>query len=477
MGKEVTIVHLNRWMSVADPIHGIIQFDRENTSHCLLLDVVNSQPFQRLRRIKQMGMAEFVFPNATHSRFVHSIGATHLMIQAINHLNQMENAAEHLKSHYPGTTIPMEWLLLLGVLIHDIGHGALSHTLEDILDLKQQGLHHDSYWNLKIMMEDPELLAIWKKYDPQLPEALAGFLGLKGDRHFLSTLISSQLDMDRLDYLQRDSHFLGVKYGQIEDERIINNLLIMDNASGPVIAVRQEAVPAVEHYLFGRHQAYKMALHSLDKASEVSLKMTIKRFFYARQNNIDTGHPAEELYQLMADGAGLSIKDYLRMDDYYLWESIGYWSRNENDPLLQTLALRLMKHEIFKFIDLRGYGFKGSLKDIPAVYEKLQAHYKTNALSWEFGFEEFEVHPKPLYQKSPLKRPIWIATRNHLVDLADISTLPLHSESTQGTKHLIFIWDRPTRQFLRELLNDHFGIAPKEEPVEAELVDEFTATL
>ncbi len=456
----------NRWMSVADPIHGIIQFDRHDENHRLLLEVMNSKAFQRLRRIKQMGLAEFVFPNATHNRFVHSLGATHLMIQTIQHFKQLKSSRKMLESSYEDTGIPLSQLLLLGILIHDIGHSPLSHTLEDVLDMKRQGMHHDHYWNRKIITEDEELLKIWGKYNPKLPDAVTNFVSEGRQKHFFAYLISSQLDMDRLDYLQRDSHFLGVKYGQIEDQRIITNLEIVElRKDHPVIAVRIEALPAVEHYLFGRHQAYKMALHSLDKASETSLKKTLQRFRWARENDIETGYPADSLFKLMVDGKNLSTRDYLSMDDGYVWEAIKGWSAHAQDPLLKKLASRMMKHEILKFVDLKSYGFSGSLVDIPEVYEALQDYYNKRKLSLEFGFDEVTVRPRAMYLRSEMREPIWINSNQGVVDLREISTLPLQSEPERGEKHLVFVWDRKARKFLRDLLKTHFGknIEPGEE--------------
>ncbi len=448
----------NRWMSMADPIHGIIRFDRQDETHRLLLEVVNSRAFQRLRRIKQMGLAEFVFPNATHSRFVHSLGATHLMIQTIDHFNHTDSARDLLASHYEGTNITLGRLLLLGILLHDIGHSPLSHTLEDVLRLKAQDMHHDTYWNARILTEDEELLAIWAKYGQDLPETVNKFMAEGRGKHFLAYLISSQLDMDRLDYLQRDSHFLGVKYGQIEGQRIISNLEIVDLRPGyPVVAVREEAVPAVEHYLFGRHEAYKMALHALDKASEATLKMTMERFRWARQNHIDTGHPASELFKLMTDPKNMTVSQYLRLDDCHVWEAINSWSLGSQDPLLKALASRLMKHDILKFVDLRGFGFGGNLQDIPDVYKALREHYDRRGLSFEYGFDELEVRPKALYLQSSHREPIWINTKGGVVDLREVSSLPLEYDSKRGQKHLLFVWDREARRFLRDALEDHFG--------------------
>ncbi|MBY0404456.1 MAG: hypothetical protein K2X66_11200 [Cyanobacteria bacterium] len=451
----------NRWMTVADPIHGMIRFDRNDPTERMLLEVINSRPFQRLRRIKQMGLAEFVFPGATHSRFVHSIGATHLMMQAIQHFRNTPRSLQILNSHFEGTSIQLSQLLLLGILIHDIGHTPLSHTLEDILDLRDQNLLHDDYWNRKILTEDDEMNGIWKKYNPDFPQAVLAFFGDGGKKHFLSHLVSSQLDMDRLDYLQRDSHYLGVQYGRIEAERIIFNMDLAHLESGePVIAVREEAIPAVEHYLFGRHQAYKMALHSLDKASEALLKKVLQRFRWVSENrpnpDLRPGQNAYELFQLMTDGKQLTTSQFLRMDDCYLWEAIHNWATLSDDALLLELANRLMQHDLFKFIDLCKYGYNEPFHTILPVYEALQFHYHQRGLSFEFGFEETWVKPKPMYQVPPAREPIWIRSTQGICDLRDVSSLPLDLDPQRGEKHLLFVWDREAKAFLTNLLDGYF---------------------
>lgn len=451
-------------MTVADPIHGSIRFDRQDPSHRLVLDVMSCRAFQRLRRIKQMGMAEFVFPGATHSRFVHSIGATHLMVKAIQHFNHNNTSKNLLAQHYPDTNIPLSHLLLLGILIHDIGHTPLSHTLEDILDMKEQGLLHDDYWNVKILTEDEELNDVLNQYDPKMAHTVLAFLGDGGNKHFLAQLVSSQLDMDRLDYLQRDSHYLGVQYGRIEADRLIDNLEICHLEGGEqVIALREESIPAIEHYLFGRHQAYKMALHSLDKASESLLKKTLKRFQYACEHGYLDVHPNErsyELYLLMSDGKRLSTSQFLRMDDCYLWDIIHSWSNNTSDLLLRALAIRLMRHDLFKFIDLCKYGVNEPLEQLTQVYEALHSYYHQRGLSFEFGFDETWVRPKALYQLPPVKEPIWIKSSQGVVDIQEVSSLSLVSDPTRGEKHLVFVWDRDARYFLQQTLDQHFGRKP-----------------
>lgn len=453
-----------QWMSMADPIHGMIRLKRHHKNHRLVLDVMNSRAFQRLRRIKQMGMAEFVFPGATHSRFMHSIGATWLMIKTIDHLQEFKETRELLGTTYEDTGITLEQLLLVSILVHDIGHTPLSHTLEDILDLREQGLLHDTYWNRLILEHDEELQSIWSRYGKAFPQALRRFNGLEEgyERHFLADLVSGQMDMDRLDYLLRDSHYLGVQYGRIEVERIISNLSVGTLPSGkPVVAIREEAVPAVEHYLFGRYEAYKMALHSLDKASEALLKKTLERFRWVRDNGMDAGHPADLLYRLMTDGRSLSVEDYLMLDDCYLWDKIGLWATASKDPLLSRLAKRLLGHDLFKYMEINAYGDALSPDELAPVLEKLAQYYDSRGLSFEFGFDHLQVSPRPLYQPAPAKQPIWIRRKHGvLADFADATTLPLDQHTGRGRRHLLFVWDNESKAHLKRLLDQHFGTQP-----------------
>jgi uncharacterized protein len=458
-----------RWLTMADPVHGIIQFDRKDPVHRLLLDTVNCAAYQRLRRVKQMGMAEFVFPGATHSRFNHSLGATYLMTQAIAYFKQERDSRDLMQTTFADTGLSFECLLLMGILLHDVGHPPLSHTLEDVLELGTNGLSHDHHWTYKILTEDEEISRLWNSLGVgNLSAALQHFLGDapedatgSSQKHWLASLVSSQLDMDRLDYLQRDSHFLGVKYGAIEADRIIRSLELCPRkgATEPVVAVAEEALPAIEHYLFGRHQAYKMALHSLDKASEALLKLTLQRFQWVRQQGLEAGHAAKELYTLMETPHALSTDEYLRMDDCYLWEVIHCWSRYAEDETLKALASRLMRHDLLKFVDL--YRFPAPIDEAmqAVVREELKTHYHHRGLSFTFGFDTTTVSPKPLYYPATAREPIWVSTRHRgVMELSDISPLAQTVAPDKGHKHLWFVWDKEASQFLKDRFYHHLGL-------------------
>lgn len=455
---------LPQWMSMADPIHGMIRLKRHSESHQLILEVMNSHAFQRLRRIKQMGMAEFVFPGATHTRFVHSIGSTWLMIKTIEHLMEFEETRLLLESKFEDTGISIDKLLLIGILTHDIGHTPLSHTLEDILSLKERGFKHDTYWNQLILGNDEELRKIWNKYDKALPETLFRFNGWTDNTkpHFLADLISSQLDMDRLDYLLRDSHYLGVQYGRVEAERIITNLSIGITPEGEkAVAIREEAVPAVEHYLFGRYEAYKMALHSLDKASEILLKKTLERFCWVREQGLDPGHPADLLYKLIVNAQALHVDEYLMLDDCYLWDKVNIWARFSNDSLLRYLANRLLGHDLFKYVEVLYPEENLPDETWMHIKEEMITYYARRNLSFQFGFDRMTLAPRPLYQSYPLKPPLWIKRKKgELVDFAYVSALTLeHKDLKQDRRHLFFVWDKAAKQHLNKTLEKYFYLS------------------
>jgi HD superfamily phosphohydrolase len=212
-----------------------------------------------------------------------------------------------------------------------------------------------------------------------------------------------------------------------------------------------------------------MALHSLDKASESVLKKVMQRFQWVREHGIDPGEPANELFLLMTDGKQLSTEQFLRMDDCYLWDRINQWAMYSQDKLLSELANRMLRHNLFKFVDVSKYGFEGeSIQELTPVYNALKAHYDKRGLAMEFCFDEALVQAKPMYQPTDAREPIWIRTgRGNVVDLREVSSFSLSVKPDGNIKHLVFVWDREAMNVLIEALERHL---PDPAPTSEEVV-------
>jgi HD superfamily phosphohydrolase len=237
---------------INDPVHGFITIN-----HPLLFKIIEHPYFQRLRRIKQMAMASYVYPGAVHTRLHHALGAYHLMCCAVKELKDKDIPISQEE----------ELAVKCAILLHDIGHGPFSHALEHIL---VEGVHHESL-SLKIMQ------AMNEEFNGALDLTIDIFTG-KYAKPFLHQLISGQLDMDRMDYLSRDSFFTGVSEGVIGYDRILKMLAVKDNQ----LVVEEKGVHSVEKFLIARRQMYwqvylhktvisaeKMLVHILKRAKEI----------------------------------------------------------------------------------------------------------------------------------------------------------------------------------------------------------------
>ena len=310
---------------INDPVFGFIKIPQG-----LLLNIVKHPLMQRLSRIKQLGMACVVYPGAQHTRFQHSLGAFHLMSEAITSLSQkgifiFDSEAEAVKA---------------AILMHDIGHGPFSHVLENTLI---NGISHES---ISLMMME------------QINQELGGELNLalkifKNEYHkkFLHQLISSQLDTDRLDYLRRDSFFTGVTEGNIGSARIIKMLNVMDDQ----LVVDSKGIYSIENYLTSRRLMYwQVYLHKTTVAYEKMLVNTLRR---AKQLYKDGkrlfASPSLEYFLLNDVDAqwfanhSEALMHYSNLDDNDIWTSVKVWTQND-DPILAMLSTNLVNRRIFQ---------------------------------------------------------------------------------------------------------------------------------
>lgn len=303
-----------------DPIYGFIRI-----RHPFLLELINDPYFQRLRRISQMGMSSLVFPGAQHTRFEHAMGAMHLMAKAMSVLR--------LK----GTEISLEEEkgLLGAILLHDIGHGPFSHALEKVL---VSNYSHEEI-TLKLMH------SLNEKYGGVLQTAIEIFKGTY-PKEFLNQLVASQLDMDRLDYLKRDSFYTGVSEGNINSDRLISMLDVI----GKTLVVEEKGVFSVEKYLMARRFMYwQVYLHKTGFVAEELLVKIIRRAKEVVRSGVELPMSDSLRYFIAADNEFTQESEWAfsQLDDVDVTYAIKSW-QNCSDKVLASLSKMLIQRRLLK---------------------------------------------------------------------------------------------------------------------------------
>ncbi len=316
-----------------DPVHGLIEFKGADRP---IADLLETHPMQRLRRIKQMGFAWLVYPGAEHSRFGHALGAFHIAQRVTRRLDLEPQLGLHVK---------------VAALLHDIGHGPFSHAWEHVFP----GHDHER-WGARIVGENAELAAALEALEPGLPATLRAFWGKGYKPHFARKLVSSQLDVDRLDYLLRDGHYSGAGYATYDLDWIIHAIQVADVHTGgenpkDLVIDYRRGMYAVEQYLFARSYMYAQVYHHKTvRAAEWMFIKTLERFAQlTRQDAEPAGLP---IAGAMARGAEVSVGDYLRLQDISLTTALDAWAESAADPVLRDLAGRLVDRRLFKTFDL-----------------------------------------------------------------------------------------------------------------------------
>lgn len=310
---------------INDPVHGFIKIPQG-----LLLDIIQHPLMQRLTRIKQLGMSSFVYPGAQHTRFQHSIGAFHLTSEAMLALSQkgifiFDSEAEAVE---------------MAILMHDIGHGPFSHVLENTLI---SGISHEDI-SLRMMEQ------INSDLSGQLTLALNIFRN-EYHKKFLHQLISSQLDMDRLDYLRRDSFFTGVQEGVVGCARIIKMLNVVEDN----LVIDEKGIYPIENYLTSRRSMYwQVYLHKTVVACEKILINILRRAKYLVKNGENLFAPPALQYFLYNDFDNQKftededvLKFYAKLDDNDIWSTIKVWM-DSKDKILSMLSYNLINRKTFK---------------------------------------------------------------------------------------------------------------------------------
>ena len=315
-----------------DPIHNYIYIQ-----HQVILDLINTREFQRLRRIRQLGVANYVFHGAEHSRFTHSVGVYEIT-RKICDLFQRNYPS---KEKGDGLWDDDERLVALcAALLHDVGHGAYSHTFEHIFHT-----NHEKMTTEIITSSHSEVNAVLRKVAPDFPEKVASVIEKSYPNPQVVQMISSQIDADRMDYLLRDSYFTGTNYGTFDLTRILR--VMKPYSDG--ISFDMSGMHAVEDYIVSRFQMYQQVyFHPVSRSIEVILSHLLKRAKYLYKNGkTNCLGPTNLLFPFFEDN--FSLSDYLKLDDGVLNSYFSLW-QDSDDKILSDLADRFLNRKPFKSV-------------------------------------------------------------------------------------------------------------------------------
>ena len=317
-----------------DPVHNIIRLRTETDEGRLMMRLIDTPEFQRLRRIKQLGLGLYTYQGAEHSRFTHSLGAFHLMTRVLDRLSERHSLADGART-----------AARAAALLHDVGHGSFSHVMEKVL-----GFHHES-WTVKVVQsEETEIGQLLAAYSASLPGDVANIIEGKFQPAALAQLVSSQLDVDRMDYLLRDSLMTGAKYGVYDLEWIINALAI--DEEGDRIYVAARGLYAVEEYLQARYYMFRQVyFHRALRSAEAVLRSIFRRVLQLLEAGEPVWYAPGTAFEKAVRQKTLSLAEHLEMDDSDVIFHVKQWQRAD-DPILKDLSRRFVTRRLFKAIDL-----------------------------------------------------------------------------------------------------------------------------
>ena len=340
---------------VNDPIYGFITINNR-----LILNLIEHSYFQRLRRISQLGLTHLVYPGAIHSRFQHAIGCMHLATKAINQLQKKGHKITKLEENS----------LKIAILLHDIGHGPFSHALENSI---VNNIPHEriSYLFMQKLNKD---------YEGDLTLAIKIFKN-KYKKKFLHQLVTSQLDMDRLDYLKRDSFFTGVTEGNIGSDRIINMLNVVNDK----LVIEEKGIYSIEKFLSSRRLMYwQVYFHKTVVSAENMLIQCLKRAKELVRKNNEIYTTPSLLFFLKSNFIyedfkknNVILDNFANLDDYDIYNCLKYWRKN-SDFVLSSLSDKILNRKLLKVM----------VSEQPPSSKKIDNLVKTFSIKNKCTYEE-----------------------------------------------------------------------------------------
>lgn len=307
-----------------DPVHKYIYVQDQT-----IWDLINTKEFQRLRRIRQLGTSYLTFHGAEHSRFSHSLGVYEITRKIIS---QFE------RNQYEDWPREERLLCLCAALLHDLGHGPFSHSIEKAFNTRHEE------WSCKIILGDTEVNEVLRRVSPDFPKQVAGVICKSYSKQIVVSLVSSQLDADRMDYLLRDAYFTGVNYGMFDLERILR---VIRPYKGHIV-VKESGMHAVEDYLMSRYQMYwQVYFHPVTRSAEIMLNKIFQRAKCLYEDHYPFGFMLRPLLHLFQEK--LTVEDYFLLDESLMQTALMFWS-TEKDEVLADLCRRFLHRRLFKYI-------------------------------------------------------------------------------------------------------------------------------
>lgn len=307
-----------------DPVHRYVHVRDK-----VIWDLIGTKEFQRLRRIKQLGTTYLTFHGAEHSRFNHSLGVYEIVRRII----------DDIFSGRPEWNDSDRLLTLCSALLHDLGHGPFSHSFEKVFHLD----HED--FTRAIILGDTEVNRVLTKVSSDFPMQVAEIIAKTSEKKLVVSLISSQIDADRMDYLQRDAYFTGVSYGQFDMERILRVMRPREEQ----VVIKQSGMHAVEDYIMSRYQMYwQVYFHPVSRSAEVILSRILHRAKDLFNEGYSFKYPPHHFFSFFNEK--VKLEEYLKLDESVILYYFQIW-QDESDSILSDLCNRFMNRNLFKYVE------------------------------------------------------------------------------------------------------------------------------
>ncbi|MCC6901224.1 MAG: HD domain-containing protein [Polyangiaceae bacterium] len=335
-------------MILRDPVHGLVEFETDEED--IVAALLEAGELQRLRRIRQLGLASLAYPGADHTRFSHAIGAAFVMTRFIRRMRQVHDELPF----WQRVTTERARDALAAALLHDVGHGPFSHLFEEAMP---NGPRHETWTSRIILDPGTDVHRILSRYDATLPGRVAELVHGRHELTFLARAVSGTFDVDRCDYLLRDAYFSGVGYGSFDLDWLLRSLRLgvapADGGPPPLAIDGAKGLPAIESFILARLFMFQQVyFHKTCRASEWLMARILAR---VRELLVDgTRLPAlpPAIATLARDGDA-ELGQYLALDDALLWTAIAEW-QTATDAVLRDLCQRMVRRQLFKTVELYG---------------------------------------------------------------------------------------------------------------------------